>query len=115
MKKALILASTLFTLLQAKAQLAHFGIKGGLNASSLNYKGKSYYQNKIGFNAGLFAHIHTSNKFWALQPELYYSLEGNKPLLIPSGSGNNNLSFLNIPVLIQYLPGLRFRIEAGPR
>lgn len=113
MKKTIFFIATLFLMLNTKAQGVHFGIKGGLNASSLNYNDNSDMQTKIGFNAGLLAHIHTSNKFWAVQPEIYYSQEGAK-------SKNNskistNLGFINIPVLIQYMFDNGLRLEAGPQ
>ena len=113
MKKTIIFAATFFLLLQAKAQHAHFGIKAGLNASSLSYPDNSDMQSKIGFNAGILAHIHTSSKMWAIQPELYYSSEGAK-----SKSNSNeslNLGYLNLPVLIQYMFDNGFRLEAGPQ
>lgn len=114
MKKTIFFIATLFFLANAKAQDVHFGIKGGLNASSLDNK-NSNAETKIGFNAGFLAHIHTSNKFWAFQPELYYSLEGNRPKMIPQGTGNTNLSYLNVPVLVQYMFDNGFRIETGPQ
>jgi hypothetical protein len=70
-------------------------------------------QNKIGFNVGVLAHIHTGNQFWAFQPELYYSAEGAK-----SKANNDNkldLGYLNLPVLIQYMFDNGFRLEAGPQ
>lgn len=113
MKKTIFFMAALFLMVNAKAQNAHFGIKGGLNASSLNYSGNSDMQTKIGFNLGLLAHIHTQNKSWAIQPELYYSDEGAK-----SKSNNDaklNLGFLNIPVLAQYMFDNGFRLEGGPQ
>ena len=113
MKKTLFFIAALFLIISAKAQDAHFGIKGGLNASSLNYAGNSDMQTKIGFNLGLLAHIHTHNKSWAIQPEIYYSDEGAK-----SKAHNDiktNLGFLNIPVLAQYMFDNGFRIEGGPQ
>ena len=109
----MILAATFFLMLNAKAQNVHFGIKAGLNASSLNYQGNSDMQSKIGFNAGLLAHIHTGNEFWAFQPEVYYSSEGAK-----SKSNSNvstDLGYINVPVLIQYMFNNGFRLEAGPQ
>ncbi len=114
MKKTIIFAAVFFALFSANAQKAHFGIKGGMNASSLNSSpSNSDMQTKIGFNAGLLAHIHTSNAQWAVQPEIYYSSEGAK-----SKSNNDvktNLDFLNVPVLAQYMFDNGFRIEAGPQ
>lgn len=113
MKKTIFFSAVLFFTLNTNAQDVHFGLKAGLNASSLNYNNNSDMQTKIGFNAGLLAHIHTSNKFWAVQPEIYYSSEGAK-----SKSNSNvsaDLGYLNIPVLVQYMFDNGFRIEAGPQ
>ena len=113
MKKTIFFIATLFFMYNANAQTAHFGIKGGLNASSLNSANNSDMQTKIGFNAGLLAHIHSLHSSWAIQPEIYYSDEGAK-----SKANNNakvNLGFINVPVLIQYMFDNGFRIEAGPQ
>ncbi len=113
MKKIIVFATTFFLLLNAKAQDVHFGIKAGLNASSLNYNNNSDMQTKIGFNAGFLAHIHTSNEMWAFQPELYYSLEGDKSK--SNSNPSTDLGYLNLPVLVQYMFGNGFRIETGPQ
>jgi outer membrane protein with beta-barrel domain len=114
MKKTIIFVATLFFMFNAKSQSAHFGIKGGMNASSLNSSpSNSDMQSKIGFNVGLLAHIHTGNEFWAFQPEAYYSSEGAK-----SKANNDiklNLGYVNVPVLIQYMFNNGFRLEAGPQ
>lgn len=113
MKKTIIFVATLFFMFNAKSQSAHFGVKAGMNASSLDYEGNSDMQSKIGFNAGLLAHIHTGNEFWAFQPEVYYSSEGAK-----SKSNSNesiNLGYINVPVLIQYMFNNGFRLQAGPQ
>ncbi|MGN6532965.1 MAG: porin family protein [Ginsengibacter sp.] len=114
MKKTIIFAATLFLMYTAKAQSTHFGIKGGLNASSLNSSpSNSDMQTKIGFNAGFLAHIHTSSEYWAIQPEVYYSDEGAKS---KSTSDNKvDLGYINVPVLVQYMFGNGFRLEAGPQ
>ena len=115
MKQTIVLAAAFFLLASsANAQKAHFGIKGGMNASSLNSSpANSDMQTKIGFNAGLLAHIHGSNAQWAVQPEVYYSSEGAKS---KSNSDNKlDLGYLNVPVLLQYMFDNGFRIEAGPQ
>lgn len=114
MKKTIIFVAILFAISNANAQTAHFGIKGGLNASSVNSSpSNSDMQTKIGFNLGLLAHIHTSNPQWAIQPEIYYSDEGAKSK--SNSSASLNLGFINIPVLAQYMFDNGFRIEAGPQ
>ena len=98
----------------AKSQSAHFGIKGGMNASSLNSSpSNSDMQTKIGLNVGVLAHIHTGNEFWAFQPEIYYSSEGSKNK--SNSNVSTNLGYINVPVLIQYMFNNGFRLEAGPQ
>lgn len=114
MKKTIFFIAALFLMISAKSQGVHFGVKGGLNASSLNSSPSDKdMQTKIGFNAGLLAHIHTGNKFWAFQPELYYSDEGAKSK--ENNDNKLNLGYLNVPVLIQYMFDNGFRLEAGPQ
>ncbi len=114
MKKTIIFAATFFLLIGAQAQKAHFGIKGGMNASSLNSTpANSDMQTKIGFNAGLLAHIHGANTQWAVQPEVYYSSEGAKSK--SNSSTKLDLGYLNVPVLAQYMFDNGFRIEGGPQ
>lgn len=116
MKKTIILASALFIFLGAtKAQDVHFGIKGGLNASNINVSNNqgNHLDTKIGFNAGLLAHIHAGKSF-AIQPEVYYSSEGAKST-VSNIKSTINLGYINVPVLAQYMFANGFRIEAGPQ
>jgi hypothetical protein len=115
MKKTIIFAAAFFMLssISVQAQKVHFGVKGGMNASSLNYTGNTDMQTKIGFNAGVLAHIHSSSAQWAIQPELYYSSEGAKSK--SNSDASLNLGYLNVPVLAQYMFDNGFRIEAGPQ
>lgn len=113
MKKMSFLIVTLFFLVNAKAQLLHLGIKGGVNISNLHYNVNQPSDSKVAFNFGVLAHIHAS-KTWAIQPELIYSLEGAKETI-----ANNtlifNLNYLNVPILLQYMFNNGFRLEGGPQ
>lgn len=114
MKKTIIIITTFFTAYTLKAQNVHFGIKAGMNASSLNSSSSnSDMQTKIGFNAGILAHIHTENPRWSLQPEIYFSDEGAKSK--SNSDAKLNIGFLNIPILAQYMFENGFRIEGGPQ
>ena len=113
MKKIIIFATTFFLLLGAKAQQVHPGVKGGINVSQLNFDNNTSSDSKIGLHLGVLAHIHTSSKSWAIQPELLYSMEGAQK--IGNSSVKFNLNYLNIPVLVQYLFENGFRLEAGPQ
>ena len=115
MKKTIILAATVLFAFGANAQVkAHFGIKAGMNASELHGEGDNdNAKTKIGFHAGGLAHIH-GNSNWAFQPEVIYSLEGAK-YDVAGVDGNINLSYLNVPLLAQYMFDNGFRIQAGPQ
>ena len=112
MKKIIIFTAALFLFAIAKAQDPHFGVKGGLNAGSLNMDGTSH-QTRIGFNAGAFAHIHTSLN-WSIQPEIMYSAEGARiPLVGGNLTAKYRLNYLNFPVLLQYMFNNGLRVEGG--
>ncbi len=115
MKKIIIFLLGTFLICTAGAQKIYFGIKGGVNVSTLHSAANTNFENKVGFNLGGLAHIHTS-KTWAIQPEIFYSLEGAKASLI--GSNNKvtyNLNYINVPVLLQYFFSNGFRLEGGPQ
>ena len=113
--KIMMIVGVLFILLPGvRGQETHFGVKGGINISSL-HRGEDNLDSKTGFNAGAFAHIHASEK-WALQPEIVFSTEGAKE----RPGGNNakkiyRLSYLNVPVLLQYMFRNGLRLEGGPQ
>src|SRR5215217_4216560 len=113
MKKTIIFAAIFFLVSNAKAQQIHPGVKGGVNISQLNFDNNTSSDSKTGLHIGALVHIHTSSKSWAIQPELLYSMEGAKR--IGNSSIKFNLSYLNIPVLLQYMFDNGFRIEAGPQ
>ena len=113
MKKTIIYAAIFFLLPGAKAQQVHPGVKGGVNAAQLNFDNNTSSDSKTGIHLGILAHIHTSSKSWAIQPELLYSMEGAKE--IGGSSIKFNLNYLNLPVLVQYMFDNGFRLEAGPQ
>jgi len=86
------------------------GIKGGLNIASLSgFEGRS----RISGHGGVFLH-HTINKNWCFQPELLYSGEGQRYM---SGGVERTLalSYLQLPLMIQYYPAPQVYLEAGPQ
>ena len=86
------------------------GIKGGVNIASLSgFEGRS----RIGVHGGVFLH-HTINKDWCFQPELLYSGEGQRYI---SGGVERTLalSYLQLPLMIQYYPAPQVYFEAGPQ
>ena len=109
MKTILFALSLLSLSILVKAQDTHFGIKGGLNISSLDVKDGVDFDSKAGFHIGGFAHVHLSPHF-AIQPELVYSAQGGK-----DGDTKWKLGYLNVPLLLQIMTGTGFRFETGPQ
>ncbi|WP_027385479.1 porin family protein [Chryseobacterium gregarium] len=94
-----------------------FGVKAGMNVSSLSNDGTLEDQgSKIGFNAGVFANIPVGSMF-SVQPEVLYSQYGDKYDQVIAGnrySYANHLDYITVPVMLQYnlIPNLY--VEAGP-
>ncbi len=97
----------------ANAQHANIGIKGGLNVTNIHNSNGVEYDNLVGFNVGLLAHIHF-NKQFALQPELVYSTAGASNKNGPFET-KYNMGYINVPVLFQYMFDNGFRLQAGPQ
>ena len=114
MKRIIIFILSGFIFFTSNAQKTYFGIKGGLNVSSLHFGDNTSLDSKIGFHVGGLAHIHAS-KTWAIQPEIFYSLEGAKGTLPNNNKLTYNLSYINVPVLLQYFFDNGFRLEGGPQ
>jgi len=96
-----------------------FGIKAGMNVSSLSTEeGLSDQGSKIGFYGGLFMNAPLSEQF-SIQPELIYSQYGDKydyvnPLNDQRYSYSRNLDYIALPVMFQYNATPSFYLEAGP-
>jgi hypothetical protein len=97
---------------KTSAQDVNFGIKAGLNLYNINSSG-SEYDVKTGFHAGLLGHIHLTKHF-AVQPELVYSTQGAK-YKVGGLVTKTKLSYINLPVLLQYMFDNGFRLQAGPQ
>ena len=111
MKTILLLITVTSLSLFANAQSAdtHFGIKAGLNISSLDVKDGVDFNSKAGFHIGGLAHVHLGPHF-AVQPEVVYSEQGGK-----DGSDRWKINYVNVPVLLQYMAGNGFRVQTGPQ
>ncbi len=96
-----------------------FGIKGGLNLSSLSDDGSVDNKTKAGFNAGVFMNAPLGSDF-SIQPEVLYNDLGAKTTYKLAGENNNpeystNLGYISVPVMFQYNATPEFYLEAGPQ
>ena len=99
----------------AGAQI-QFGAKAGLNLANIHVSPSepgTSFKFTPNVNAGGLAYIPLFNKF-GLQPEVVYSGQGAK---VESGteSGNYNIGYINVPVLLKYKDPSGFFAEIGPQ
>lgn len=87
----------------------NLGIKAGINMYKISSDDNTVYEQITGFHLGLIGHIHLDSQ-WAVQPELVYSSQGAK-----TGGAEQNLDYINVPVLLQYMFDNGFRLQAGPQ
>lgn len=99
-----------------------FGIKGGMNVSSLSKDGGLEDQgSKIGFNGGVFLNAPISEQF-SIQPEVLYNNLGSK-VTTKGYVGSSpytaeyarHLDYIAVPVMFQFNATPNFYIEAGPQ
>lgn len=101
------------TIMAQRGATTHFGIKGGVNIANIKIQNAADGDARVRFHAGGLAHIHISPHF-ALQPELMFSAQGRQET-INGVKFKTNLSYINMPVLAQYMTGSGFRLQTGPQ
>ena len=116
MKRLLLLTVMVATTVLAGAQV-QFGAKAGLNLSTLHIspsEAGTSFKLAPNVNAGLLVYAPLAGNL-ALQPELVYSGQGTKVSSGSDGSGNYNLGYINVPVLLKYKTVSGFFAELGPQ
>ncbi|HJS52966.1 MAG TPA: porin family protein [Chitinophagaceae bacterium] len=96
------------------AQSFRFGLKAGINIS--NFTGGDFEEVEkkalVGFHGGAYMSIRFLK--FTIQPEAMISTQGAKIDSV-SGSYNWKITYVNIPVMLQYHFGGGLYIEAGPQ
>ncbi|MDB5197091.1 MAG: hypothetical protein JWP88_1462 [Flaviaesturariibacter sp.] len=117
MKKIRLLILGFLAVLTVSAQKnISFGVKAGISRASINDEDRvidAKVTPIMGYHIGGLVHIPLMKKL-ALQPEVVYSEEGAK-VDHPTYQGTSKLNYINIPLLIQYIPIGGFRLETGPQ
>lgn len=82
----------------------HWGIKGGVNVTTLYGDQVNGSDARAGFTGGLFLNYRFS-PHWSIQPEVLFSMKGgdlDQGLTGETGSADYEVGYLEIPVLAKY-------------
>lgn len=118
LKAACIVGLFLFSLGQkVAAQGFGGGLSVGMNAAQINGDSASGF-NKVGLNAGVLIN-RKLNKSFSWQFELLYSRKGSRTRVDTNTSGppsryfHNKLTYVEVPILLNWNVYERFRVQAG--
>lgn len=119
MKKIIFAVATFLLLSAAASAQLSYGLKGGMNLTTLTQVRHTDAEFKPSFYIGGFAE-YRFNDFLAISPELVYSRQGYKYSIsnayVDSGDGQYRLNYINIPVLAKiYVIGERLSLDLGPQ
>ena len=94
------------------AQDVAFGIKGGVNSSTIGGDSQGV-TSKFGIHVGAFSRIRVSD-YVVFQPELIYSMQG--AAIDGNSEAKFNYNYLNVPLIFKVYPSTQgFHIHAGPQ
>lgn len=101
MKKFIIIFLVVFTSMVTAQEYVTYGVKGGFNVTNIaDIHGDS--APRYGFHAGGFATIPLSRHYmYYLQPEISYSLQGEKNDAAINLNELYKLNYINVPVLFK--------------
>lgn len=90
-----------------------FGVKGGVNISTINNDGWDDTNTKVGFYAGVYMHAPV-NQIFSIQPEVLYNSVGAK-YTTGKNSHTLTLDYISVPIMFQFELIPQFYLEAGPQ
>jgi hypothetical protein len=93
---------------------AAFGVKGGLNISSLGGNASQIGSAKFGFHAGIYFAARVSDRI-AFQPELVYSQQGFQVNSALTNAFVVNYNYLNLPLLAKIYVADGTSVQVGPQ
>ena len=122
--KKIILLLLIFSTSVTSAQKIKYGIKAGLNISSLraDYLDETNAKSKTGFHSGVFVE-YAFNENFSIQPELLYSTQGGESDSKKYDEADfylginpvPQLSYLNFPIMLKYEFVEKLHVELGPQ
>ncbi len=116
-KKQILIAAFAILSISAFAQETTFGVKAGVNFSSIGGDDTEEIDGRTGFHVGGLAEIMFTDQF-GIQPELLYSMQGATSEDTPSGISIKEelkLDYLTLPVLAKYKFTPGWNLHLGPQ
>jgi hypothetical protein len=112
-KSGTVLLIILITTVMMRAQDTAFGIKAGVNLTSMNLDDpEASYDSRTGFHAGIFLRG-KFNKV-AVQPEvLIFTQKGEFKTIV--GNYENSFTYLSIPFMLKFYPVAGLNLQVGPQ
>ena len=92
----------------------YYGLKSGMNISTINGDNTSNFQPRLGLTAGGFAEL-CMGDYASIQPETQYSQQGAKYTDRNGYDGTIKLDYINIPLMVKFKASKTFTFEAGPQ
>lgn len=115
MKKTILIMVALISLSKTHAQKVNFGIKSGLNLTTIHGSDASNAKILPRAYFGAYLNLNITEKIH-FQPEVVYSLQGYKfSNYYYYTSIKDHLNYLNLPLLFQYDITKKAYLEAGPQ
>jgi hypothetical protein len=112
-KKAAVLIILLAGSFAAWSQTA-FGLKGGLNLSTINLKdAQATYDARSGYHAGFF--LRSKHNKIAFQPELLLYTQKGDLQSSALGTVQESFTYITVPVLVKFYPVGGLNLHAGPQ
>lgn len=105
MKKLLLLSGVLLCLISSNSFGQSYGVKGGLNFANIKVDEGSDPDGKVGVHFGGFIGNEIANN-WSVQGELLFSFQGWE---------DQNVTYLNVPILAYYNVDSKLSFHAGPQ
>lgn len=114
MKKTILaLAISIFLLAPGAEGQVAFGLKGGLNLTTLNLEDpEASYESRSGYHAGLFLRGKFNNI--GIQPEvLLFTQRGQLESFV--GTAEERFTYLSIPLIFKFYPVGGLNLQLGPQ
>ncbi|EGV43900.1 PorT family protein [Bizionia argentinensis JUB59] len=118
MKKVFLVAAiTVFAISNSNAQsdskAVQFGVKGGVNFSTITSDDFDDADSRTSFNVGVLAEIPLTERI-SIQPEALYSGQGFTSKVL-NQDVDYNLNYIQVPVLVKVYLIEGLSVEAGPQ